>query len=473
DEENFHPYHQFEPYYPKDAAYHNGTVWTWLQGQVISELCRLWKEDLAARLTNNTVLQILDRGAVGTQSELLDAVPRPREKEPRLSGTFSQAWNLAEFIRNFYDDYLGAKVSKFRHTFVLHPSLPKFLGKVKARINLEGRAFDIEIDQRRNTKTISVKSPALRRSGAGIVVLPTTSGTKATISFDLLSNAHVRVVMRDTNISVSSDGVGHPFTSDFASIPSHGVLENLAFAEPRIKPGLKALRGPDYPLIPHSRLKSTNLSARIFIDAADPVGDDVGAGAYTYPNHPYFASGILDITRFTVSHDDSNAHFTLKFRALSNPGWHPEYGFQLTYVAIAIDENGVRSSGTRIVPHNSNYTVDEEHAYEKLILVGGGVRLEDSKGKILAAYIPTETDVKNPLGNTASGTISFAMPCSYLGKPDKNWTFTVLVGGQDDHGGSGLGEFRTVNKDAGEWNGGGKKRPDEPNVYDVLQATIK
>jgi carbohydrate-binding DOMON domain-containing protein len=46
----------------------------------------------------------------------------------------------------------------------------------------------------------------------------------------------------------------------------------------------------------------------------------------------------------------------------------------------------------------------------------------------------------------------------------------VLVGAQDDHGGAGIGEFRNVNADAGEWSGGGKKSVSDPNVYDVLVA---
>jgi hypothetical protein len=118
------------------------------------------------------------------------------------------------------------------------------------------------------------------------------------------------------------------------------------------------------------------------------------------------------------------------------------------------------------------FRLDANRAYEKLILVGGGVRLEDQHGKVIAAYVPVSPDISNPLGNTETSTIDFALPLSLLGRPAKGWTFTVLTGAQDDHGGSGLGEFRTVNKEAGEWNGGGKRFPTGSNVYDTLQARI-
>ena len=472
EDDNFHPYHQHEPYYPKDAAYHNGTVWTWLQGQLISELCRFGKQEVAATLTRNSVHQILDRGAVGTQSELLDAIPHPGEKEPRLSGTFSQAWNLAEFIRNFYDDYLGVRVDRYRHTLSIQPSPPAVLGKVRAHINVNGRVFQIVVDHHGTTRSVIVISPPSNRPDTCTVILPTSNGALATISLLLSANSTMRLVMRGKDISVSTNGKRSTFISNLSTIPSYNCLQHLEFLKPEIKPGLKALQGPSYPLIPHSRIKSSNPAARILIDATDPADDDSGTGGYTYPTHPFFKAGIFDLTHFALSVDDSNAYFTLKFKALSNPGWHPEYGFQLTCVAIAIDSDGVPGSGTRLVPQNANYMLDEKHASEKLILVGGGVQVQNSSGEILAAYIPSEHDAVNPLGSTATSTISFALPLSYLGTPERNWTFTTLVGGQDDHGGAGIGEFRTVKEDVGEWNGGGKKNPDWPNVYDVLTATV-
>jgi hypothetical protein len=45
----------------------------------------------------------------------------------------------------------------------------------------------------------------------------------------------------------------------------------------------------------------------------------------------------------------------------------------------------------------------------------------------------------------------------------------VFIGGQDDHGGGGVGEFREVLKTAGEWNGGGGDHDsNNPNVYDII-----
>lgn len=470
-DDNFHPYHQHEPFYPKDAAYHNGTVWTWLSGPVISELCAFGAQDLAWQLTENTVNQILDRDAVGTQSELLDALARPGETEPRASGTFSQAWNLAEFIRNFYDDYLGIRVSMLAHQLVLRPMLPTSLNAIKATINLNGRALPIEFRKTADSTIVLIDGRNLRKGGNAEVVLPTQTGSTNRATFTVSPNSIHRIQQKEAALSLYSNGVKR---SDITITPASSFnwtsIEPLEFATPMLAGDLKSLKGPNYPLIPHETVKARNPSAVEIVSASDPVGDDIGTGAYRYPLNSNFVPGALDIRRFTVASDDENVYFELRFRALANPGWHPAYGFQLTYVAIAVDEDRIWNSGRIFVEHNANYPIEKFHAYEKLILVGGGVQLEDKNGKILCAYIPTANDVQNPLGDAEAGKIRFALPRKYLGAPSKDWTWTVLVGAQDDHGGAGIGEFRTVNAEAGEWQGGGKKSPSDSNVYDILLA---
>ncbi|MBI3577976.1 MAG: hypothetical protein HY089_01030 [Ignavibacteriales bacterium] len=161
-------------------------------------------------------------------------------------------------------------------------------------------------------------------------------------------------------------------------------------------------------------------------------------------------------------------YFRMQFQNLSNPGWHPEYGFQLTYAAIAIDKDGKSGVGQTNVGMNSNYILDKQFAFENIIYVGGGFRVVDAKGKILAEYLPVSDDGKQPLGDTKEKIISFAIPVELLGKPETSWRYTVLVGCQDDHGGAGVGDFRSVETVAKEWTGGGKKKPTDSNVYDVI-----
>ena len=474
DDERFHPYHQNPPYYPKDAAYHNGTVWTWLQGAAISELCRYGREDLAWILTSNTVHQILDRGAVGTQSELLDALPRPGASEPALSGTFSQAWNLAEFIRNWYDDYLGLSINLLSRRITLSPHVPDSLGNIEAtlpvgnglitmRLTKEGAmrkvaiqtnelVTPLEADIRFRTATDSIVSVGLHLPTGGLSYAD-FDGTSAT------------AVVVNSPVPTNTTLVGAP------RLPQrYGAL---TLATPHLRKGLRALRGPGYPMLSNRFVKASNPSAKILVDAQDPDGDDTGilpGSAYSFPRNAAFVEGSFDLTRFIVHYDTTAIYFALRFRALSDPGWHPEYGFQLTYCAIAIDTDGISGSGARTVPRNANVTLPADRAFERLILIGGGVRVEDDAGKPVVEYFPLPEDKENPLGDCTGRTVEFAIPRLYLGTPAPKWKFTVLVGAQDDHGGAGLGEFRTVNPARGEWNGGGRIHSGDPNVYDLLET---
>ncbi len=463
-DENFHPYHHYRPYYVQDAAYHNGIVWTWLAGPWISHACSLGLSDLAFEVTENMVTQILDRGAVGTLSELLEATPRPGEHEPRLSGTASQAWSLAEFIRAFYQDYLGVRIDALEGTISMSPRLPSVLTSVRFRIPYKESWIPAFIHQNGDVGKVVLRTPNLGTTNLSIE-WPSKNGQMRSINTALQAN-------QETIIEITSDDIF--VNGEKTEARLHDPLlrkergEPVRLAAPFVRPDLKALQGPKHRILRNEEVKHENIEATVLIDLTDPEGDDVGTGSYVYPQTPYLKAGSLDITRFTLSSDAKNTYLSLHFRALSNPGWHPEYGFQLTYIAIAIDTDGKVGSGKREVGMNAQFLLDPRYSYEKIIYVGGGVRIEDATGSILAEYLPAEEDVLKPLGSTVTRRVEFSLPHDVLGTPVQTWRYVVLVGCQDDYGGAGIGEFRTVGEKASEWVGGGKRVRSDPNVYDTI-----
>ncbi len=467
DDADFHPWHDRPPFYPKDAAYHNGTVWTWLQGPLISLLCAAGREETAWTMTRNSVHQILDRGAAGTLPELLDAVPGPGQSEPGLSGTFSQAWSLAEFVRNFYDDYLGLRFNRLTRSLSVEPKLPAALGDVNARITAAGEEFAVNVRHAGPGDALRVSSSGKSDTTTLHALIRVSGSTYLAAETRLPPRSHMEIIYAGATLRVTCNGAAWPVRVAGKIIPgSPGRAPG--FARPRIAGNLKALRGPGYPLLPHDVIMKKNPAARPVVDARHAAGADTPA--YSYPRNPAFVPGSFSLRRFAVSTDSQYAYFMLRFAALSDPGWHPEYGFQLTFAAIAIDEDGVPGSGGSRIGRNAGVVLDSAHWYEKIIYVGGGIQVEDAGGNILTAYVPLREDAIRPFGDAQSGTVRFALPLALLGRPDTSWTFTVVTGAQDDHGGSGLGEFRTVNRERGEWNGGGKLRPGDPNTYDTIVA---
>ncbi|MCX6133221.1 MAG: hypothetical protein NTU47_05330 [Ignavibacteriales bacterium] len=471
DDPNFHPYHHYEPYYVQDAAYHNGIVWTWLAGTWIDAAVSYRLPDLAFKVTDNMVHQILDRGAVGTLSELLDAAPRPGEQEPRLSGTFSQAWSLSEFLRVVYQDYLGIRVDAPGHRLVLSPRFPAALQTARTSVMIGHAHVTISYNVT-NDRIEAILESADATDSIAVDLDGVVKGDQKQISFSLPPHRIMKLALSGKEATCSIDGVCRnlePVTKPEPQVK----LEGITLATPAIRPGLQSLKGPSHRLLSNAEATSPSATAAVLYDVQDPEGDDNGNGSYTYPLTPLLKPGSLDITHFTVSADAKFAHFRLRFRDLSNPGWHPEYGFQLTYAAIAIDKDNRPGSGGRAIGMNSNVSLDPQYAYETILYIGGGVRIADSQGTILAEYIPVAGDEKNPIGNTLTKEIAFSIPVDLLGKPDRTWRYTVLVGCQDDHGGAGIGDFRAVESAAKEWAGGGRKKNSDSNVYDVIFPLIR
>ncbi len=464
---NFHPYHHFEPIYVQDAAYHNGVIWLWLSGPVVSGLVKFGQQDKAFVLTQALQHLILQRGCVGTLPELLDAVPRFGETEPRISGTFSQAWSLAEFVRTLYQDYLGVRI--FRGNLLnLTPALPRKLGNVRFGVPLQNGHFGVEykFTEMKNLYTVQLDASNLGISKVTLtIVLP--SGKRLISCAEVKHREKVQFVYDKQHQQIHVHGRLVKLEELPVEISTRKVA-SLNFCEPVIRTDWPTLQGPQYPLLTGKEATAKNPAARTLVDIFDPEADDVGPnGHYLYPTNENFISGILDITRFTVSYDQNNIYFRLQLRRLHDPGWHPEYGFQLTYAAIAIDQDGISGSGRCQVGMNANYRLPAAWAYERLIYVGGGFRVVDQKEKILAEYRPVGMNYK--LGDVAKRTVSFAVPIQYLGRPDDSWRFVVLIGAQDDHGGAGLGDFRKVGQTPATWQGGGgEKLSDNCNVYDFL-----
>jgi glycogen debranching enzyme len=132
----FHPYHLAPGQYHKDAAYHNGTVWPWLNGIAMQRMIENGQVELAWPLFQRMNAYALERGVVGGLAETMDAYPHPGEAEPRLTGTFLQAWSNAEQLRVWYQYILGIQPDMLDNMVVLAPRLPDALGAVEFSVNV-------------------------------------------------------------------------------------------------------------------------------------------------------------------------------------------------------------------------------------------------------------------------------------------------------------------------------------------------
>lgn len=103
---DFHPRHLDLANYYYDAAYHNGDVWYWLSGPMITALCRVGRVDEARGMLDVLVRETLDHGAVGAIREIRDGADTGTTEE--FGGATFQAWSMAELLRAMHEDLAPA-----------------------------------------------------------------------------------------------------------------------------------------------------------------------------------------------------------------------------------------------------------------------------------------------------------------------------------------------------------------------------
>ena len=124
EDEDFHPWSLKSTYYPSDAICHNGMIWSGLAGPVISTMLMFNRQELAFNLFYEQAIQILRDDAIGNFAQLRDAFHRDGQSEPVVSGSISQAWSLAEFTRNFYQDCIGYQPNAAKKKIMFRPRIP-------------------------------------------------------------------------------------------------------------------------------------------------------------------------------------------------------------------------------------------------------------------------------------------------------------------------------------------------------------
>ena len=444
---NFHPFHHYQPYYVPDAAYHNGLIWTWLAGPVVSALVKFEQTDQMTALLHNEANQIINWDAVGNYSELLEPVLRPKTSHLQISGTVSQAWNLAEFQRNLIQDLIGYRPVAGKNAFILSPRLPAGFGLIEARLPFKDRFLEIILSEKGDRISLQLESP-FKETIKGIVQL-SLSETKIPVTLSK------QMPTFRTTLPIPVTERKEEFWP-FAVIPSEAEFKVLA------NPGYEILK-------PDQVVYAMPSDAQTLVMAADMLFDDFGQNKkYVYPQNPVFKPGIADIASFKVQDMYDAWGFVINMRNLTDPGWHPEYGFQLTFLALAVGSEDSTEKSVRDIGRSSNYRLTENRSFKRLIFVGGGVEIRNASGKRLAQFIPQKP--AHALGFVGQRQIRFKIPKEYLPGLSSKSQITLLSGIQDDHGGAGIGAFREVREQVGEWHGGGAENNKKVStVFDVLE----
>jgi predicted glycogen debranching enzyme len=121
DDPNYRPRYGGDQF-SRDGAYHQGTVWSWLLGPMITAIVRVEGEagkKRAKELLERIMPHFSDAG-IGTISEIFDAEP---PHSPR--GCMAQAWGVAEVLRAYIEEVM-VEMPKKASTRTAEKSTPDF-----------------------------------------------------------------------------------------------------------------------------------------------------------------------------------------------------------------------------------------------------------------------------------------------------------------------------------------------------------
>ena len=201
----------------------------------------------------------------------------------------------------------------------------------------------------------------------------------------------------------------------------------------------------------------------------DPVNDDHGPGAYTYPTNAVFQPGMFDLKHVNIAVVDKELVFHIAINGTLDNAWNSPLGLSVQTFDIYIDKDPGKGTGERKLLEGRNAALPQRNGWEYALWVEGWnqqVLTSDGKGGFTAqagAQVKVEVD--------PTGTVSIKVPLAALGDGDPTqWGYAIAVLGQENNPAAGVRRVRDVSQTATEWSIGGA--PDDTNHTRIIDALV-
>jgi alpha-amylase/alpha-mannosidase (GH57 family) len=192
----------------------------------------------------------------------------------------------------------------------------------------------------------------------------------------------------------------------------------------------------------------------VFLEVADPIGDDHGPGTYTYPTDGVFTAGSYDLERFSVGTEGDDLVFTFDVLApIQNP-WGSPRGLSVQTFDIYIDVDPGAGTGARLLIPGRNAALAEENGWEYAVTVEGW-----DPSLYIAAGDGSREETKPSFDVVTfgdEGKVVIRVPRSLFAADDHTaWGYGAAVMSQDGFPSSGVRRIRDVETAAQQWRLGG------------------
>ncbi len=207
----------------------------------------------------------------------------------------------------------------------------------------------------------------------------------------------------------------------------------------------------------------------VVAELTDPLEDDYGPGAYTYPTDGVFKPGVFDIAGLVVGYDDQDVIFRVDMRGPVINEWGSPNGMSVQTIDIYIDVDGP-GSGARLLLPGRNAALTADHAWDYAIWAEGwtpGIYTPGDEGPVQISTMPTI------LTNPGQRRITVRVPLGAIPGDPADWAIAVVVLGQEGYPSSGVWRVRDVEASRAQWRfGGSGGQINETRIMDVLWPEV-
>ena len=192
----------------------------------------------------------------------------------------------------------------------------------------------------------------------------------------------------------------------------------------------------------------------VFLEVADPEGDDHGPGGYVYPSDGVFTAGSYDLTGASFGTEGEDLVMTFEVLApIANP-WDGPNGLSIQTFDVYIDTDPGAATGARTFIPGRNAALEEGNGWEYAVTVEGWYPAVYVAAPDGTAEETTPTFKVIVLGDR--GRVIVRVPRSVLGDGDPAaWGYAVAVMSQEGYPSSGVRRIRDVLPTAEQWRIGG------------------
>lgn len=209
----------------------------------------------------------------------------------------------------------------------------------------------------------------------------------------------------------------------------------------------------------------------LFLDVADPTGDDHGPGTYTYPSDAVFTAGSYDLEHFSVGTEDDDLVVTFDMVAPVQNPWGSPRALSIQTFDLYIDTDPGGGTGARGLIDGRNASLAQGSGWEF------GVTVEGWEPAVYLASPDGTLEETRPSFDVVvfggEGRVVVRLPLSLLGEGDPaTWAYAAVVMSQEGFPSSGVRRVRDVQPAAQQFRlGGAPNDANHTRIIDLAWAT--